>query len=874
MDWLMAALRRLAAALRRERAGADLEEEMRFHLEMKAEANRAAGMSDEEARRAARLAFGNPALALEDSRAAWRFVLLDRLLQDVRYAARGLVRSPVFGVAVVLTLALGIGVNTTMFTLIDAVMLRTLPVEDPSELYVFGSRLSSGTMVADRPGERHPVLYSYPLYLDLRDRTTVFTDLAAISSFAVRAYESTRDVASGGSIDVTETRLVTGNFFSLLGVGAVHGRVLEPSDDGAPGARPVAVLSHGYWLRRFGGDPEAIGRTLRLNGTEYSIIGVATLGFDGVTAGEATDVWIPMAMQSELMRDASRLNARGTMWLRAIGRLAPGVSPERAQARSDQLLHQLVLAEVGDDVTPEIEGAVSRLSTELVSFAGGFGVLRSTYSQRLLILMGMVGLVLLIACANVGNLLLARASARYKEISMRLALGSGRGRLLQQMLTESVLIASLGGVLGLLLARWGAALSLVLISSRPSALPLELRFDARVVGFTIVLTALTATAFGLAPAWRSSHVDFNASLREQGSGPSRRQGRWGLRETLVVFQVAISLLLLIGAGLFVRSLDNLRHEEIGFSPQGVLVVDIDPRGGGYAEEQLTGLYDEVVERLEAIPGVQSASFSYYSPFSGTSWRADAAVEGFEPQAADDLTVGLNEITPEHLETVGIPLLEGRTLSRADREGTPRVAIVSQAFARHFFGPESAVGKSFGLDGAGSEHDIEIVGVFGDIKHQDVREETMRFVYQPVAQVPDYLESIEVRTRGDARALAPLVRAAIGEVARRLPVLDVHTLSDQVDRTLHRDRLFSRLSALFGGLALLLASIGLYGVLAYAVARRTAEIGVRMALGAGKREVVWMILGDGLRLLAVGVLLGLPAALAAGRAASSLLYGLR
>jgi len=874
MDWLTASLRRLAAFWRRDRIGSDLEEEMRFHLEMKVEENRAAGMSDEEAQRAARLAFGNQALALEDSRAAWRFALLDRLLQDCRYALRGLARSPVFAAAAVLTLALGIGANTTIFTLIDAVILRTLPVENPSELYVFGARLSAGTMISDAPGERHPSLYSYPLYRDLRQHTDVFTDLAAISSFPVYAYERVGDTVSGDSIAVTEARLVTGNFFSVLRVGAEHGRVLASADDGAPGANPVVVLSHGYWSRRFGEDPEAVGRTLRLNGTEYRIIGVARAGFDGVTAGSATDVWIPMAMQSELMREASRLEQRGTMWLRTIGRLAPGVEVGQAQTRSDQLLHQLLLEEVGTAVTPQIERELSQLNAELVSFAGGFGDLRRGYSQRLLILMAMVGLVLLIACANVGNLLLARASARRKEISMRLALGSGRGRLLQQMLTESVLLASLGGAAGLLLARWGADFSLLLISSRPSRLPLELRFDGRVVGFTILLTALTAIAFGLAPAWRAARADFISALRDQGAGAPARRGRWGLRETLVVSQVAVSLLLLIGAGLFLRSLHNLRAENIGFSPEGVLLVDVDPQGGGIAEDQLTGLYDEVIARLEAIPEVQSASFSYYSPFSGTSWRTDVTVEGYEPQAADDLVVRLNAITPEHLDTVGIPLLEGRALQPADRQGAPQVAIVNQAFAQHFFGDESALGKRFGLEGDGSQGDIEIVGVFGDIKHQDVRETTVRFVYLPVAQTNDYLGSIEVRTRADAAALAPVVRAAIAEAADQLPILAVHTLTDQVDGTLYQDRLFSRLTGLFGGLALLLASIGLYGVLAYGVALRTPEIGVRVALGAGRREVMWMILRDGLRLLALGVVVGLPVALAAGRMASSLLFGLQ
>jgi predicted permease len=778
----------------------------------------------------------------------------------------------VFTLAVILTLALGIGANTTIFTLIDAVMLRSLPVEKPKELYVFGAKLSAGTMYSDSYGSLDTSLYSYPLYRDLRDHTDVFSDLAAISSYGINAYESADNLAPGDSISVTEARLVSGNFFSLLGLGAAHGRLLSPADDETPGGHPVVVLSNGYWMRRFGADPGAVGRTLRLNGTEYVIVGVARAGFDGVTAGSATDVWIPMAMQSQLTRQPFNLDDRGVMWLRTIGRLENGVAEGQARARTTQLFHELALEEVGSEVTPEIEENILQMDIELVSFAGGFGGLRRSASPQLLLLMAVVGLVLLIACANVGNLLLARASARHKEISLRLALGSGRVRLLQQMLTESLLLASLGGAVGLLIARWSADFSLTLISSRPD-LPLDLRFDARVLGFTVLVTAMTAIAFGLAPAWRATRVDFISSLREQGAGATARRGRWSLRETLVVSQVAVSLLLLIGAGLFLRSVQNLRNEDVGFTPEGVLLVDVDPQGGGFAEEQLLGLYGEVVERLEAIPAVQSASVSYYTPFSGIGWRTGATVDGYEPQSADDQMIRINAVTPGHLDTVGIPLVEGRPLRAEDLEGAPRVAVVNRAFARHFFGDESALGRRFGVDGDDSGRDILIVGVAADIKYYDVRDEPLRFVYFPVAQMVDYLGSIEVRTDGDAAALAPVVRAAIADVSNQLPIVGTRTLSAQVERTLHQDSLFSHLTSLLGGLALLLASIGLYGVLAYSVARRTNEIGVRVALGAGRRQVLWMILQDGLRLVLLGILLGIPVAIAAGRFTSSLLYGL-
>ncbi len=873
MDKLAETLRRLTALLSRRRIARELDEEIRIHLEMKARDHQAAGMSAEDARRAARLEFGNPSLTLEDSRDEWRFTTLEDLVQDVRYAWRGLRRSPAFTIAVVTTLALGIGANTTIFALVDAVMLRTLPVDRPGELYVFGTSLAEGTMRSDEPGDRHTSLFSHPLYRDLRRDTRAFSDLAAISSYRIHAHESADGApGSAAAAAAAAARLVSGNFFSVLGLEAAHGRVFGVADDEFAGEQPVAVLSHGYWSRRFGADPAAIGRTLHLNGTAYRIVGVTPAGFHGVDAGTVTDVWIPVTMQSQLERTPPTLDDRGVMWLRILGRLAPGSTAEVARAQARQFFRERVAEHAGAGVTPEIRERIGRLDLELVSFAGGFGGLRRAASSRLMLLTGVVALVLLIACANIANLLLARSSARRHEISLRLALGSGRARLMRQMLTESLLLASLGGVAGVMIARWSQHLSIAVISSRPD-LPLDLRFDVRVLGFSAVLTILTAIAFGLAPAWRAVRGGASQGGAGRRGVLGRSKGKWGLREALVVSQVAGSLFLLVGAGLFLRSVHNLGSEELGFAPEGVLLVSVDTRGAGVADERLVGLYDEVVTALEGLPGVISASFSFSTPFSDAGWTTDAFVQGYEPRSSRDLWASANVVTPGHLEAIGIPLIEGRALRPQDRDGAPRVAVVNRAFAEHFFGGESAVGKRFGLEGSESAEEIEIVGVTENLKYEDVREEPLRFIYLPVAQASQHLGSLVIRTSGDVAVLAPRVRAALDGASERLPVLGMTTLVAQVDRTLREDRLFSRLAGAFAGLALLLACIGLYGVLAYSVARRTNEIGIRVALGAARVEVLRMVLAEGLRLVLLGVLVGVPAGLAAGRAAASQLHGL-
>ncbi len=862
-------VRTLAAGRRLER---DLEEEMAFHLDQKVSEYIAAGMPEPEARAAARRAFGNVTLASEDSKAAWRYAFLDSILQDVRYGARALQRTPVFTFAVVLTLALGIGANTAIFTLLDRVLLRTLPVTDPGALVVLGPGAQMGTRGSDGPPERDASLFSYPLYQDFERHTDAYSGLAAVCSFPVTAYLESLTPAPGQAPDQATALLVSGNLFRLLGAPVPLGRALTPEDDAASAGQPVVVLSHGLWTRRFGQDPAILGRVLRANGSEYVVVGVAGPEFRGLSPGFDIDLWVPMAMQARLMRDASFLGDRNTMWLRLIGRLRPGVSAEQARARTSDLFRRLVTEEAGTEVTPDTKAAIARLATDVVPFAKGFPHLRQRWGRPLLVLMAVVGLVLLIACANVGNLLLARASSRQRELSMRLALGAGRRRLARQLLTESAMLSALGGAVGLLVAQWTLHFLIGILSSRGAA-AIDTSLDGRVLLFALAVTTVAAFLFGLVPALRATRVEIQAALRNSSTTSGGKGDGWRIRRALVIFQVAVSLCLLVGAGLLLRSLGYLRGQELGFRSEGVLLVEIDPQGGGIDTQRLPQLHRALLDRIGALPGVSAASLSLYGLLSGAQRIEDVAVDGYAARPDEDTRAQVLFATPRYFDAIGVPIASGRAFNDRDRDGGQQVAIVSESFARAFFGDHPAVGRRFGLDGPTSSRDIEIVGTVHDTKPTDLRENPPRLIYRPADQVAGYLNSIEIRTSGDPVLIAPQVRRAIAEIEPNLPVLDVTPLSAQVDASLREERMLGQLTGLFGAVALLLAAIGLHGVLAYGVTQRASEIGVRLALGAGRRQVLWMVLKQAMVWVAIGIAIGLAATLALGRLLASLLFGL-
>ncbi len=873
MDKLTEVWNRLRGLARRRQIERELEEEMSFHIEMKTRELVEAGMSEEQARRAARRVFGNRALLEEDSRGAWRFVLLETTLQDVRYGTRTLLRNPLFAAAVVMTLALGIGANTAIFSLLDSVALRPLPVQSPEELYVFGSRYSMTTIQADGVAERNPDFFSHPLYRDFREHGTTFSDLAAFSSWPVDVHLTPDEASPGVSAQRALAWLVSGNFFETLGVQAALGRALTSEDDRTPGAHPVVVLSHAFWARRFGQDEDVIGRPLRMNGMEYTVLGVTPPGFRGVTVGLDTDIWVPLAMQAQLTRGPSDLDDRNILWLRLVGRRQRGIEAEQAAARTNDLFQRMLVKEAGSDLTPDTRQAIARLTTELVPFERGFSGLRRRYARPLLVLMTVVGLLLLIACANVANLLLARAARRGREIAVRLTLGASRSRLVRQLVTESLLLALAGGAVALLVARWTTGFILGLIYSGP--VPLDVGIDLRVLGFTLGVSLLTAFLFGLAPARRATRVDLLSTLKSQTGLASAGHRGWSLRQTLVVCQVALSLVLLVGAGLFLRSLDNLRSQDLGFHTEGLLQVDLDPQGGGYEAAQLSGLYQDLVEGIEALPAVESASLSSFSLLSGSRTRNEVFVDGYAPRTDEDRRIEQTVVTPGYFETIGARPLLGRPAEERDRQGAPRVALVNQSFARHYFGDESPLGRRFGVDGESSSRDFEIVGLMKNLKYNDLWADPARLVYFPFAQQGGYLHALQVRSREDLAtvAAASQVRRLVSKVAPDLPILAIRSLTQEIDLSLRQEKLLSRLTGFFGLLALLLASIGLYGVLAYGVSQRTSEIGIRMALGAPRLRVLWMVLRSAMVWASIGVAIGALGALAAGRLVSSLLFGL-
>src|SRR5262245_18908867 len=847
MTWLRIFIHRLCGLFLKRKMERDLEDEIRGHLDMQIEDNLRLGMSPEEARYQALRKFGGVERVKEGYRDRYSLSAVDSTLQDLRYGLRMLWKNKGFTAIAVLSLALGIGANTAIFSLVDTVLLKMLPVKNPEQL-VFLQR-------GDVPTGPQPSL-SRVFFEQARAQRETLAGLCTFDGVG------RVNVAVDGQAEVVQAQRVTGSFFAVLGVNPLLGRNVTEEDVKVPGAHPVVVISYGYWRRRFASDPAIVGKTISMNAHPFTIIGVTPPEFFGAVLGGAPDLWTRMIICEQI--DVNPV----------LARLKPEVSEQQARTLLTGLLRQTALEEIGIEIelwSPERQQALRRQNIALIPAGRGFGgftFFRMRFSEPLRILMAVVGLILLIACANVANLSLARATARQKEIAVRLALGASRFRLIRQLLTESLLLAGLGGALGLALAWWSNGYLLALMASGRSPVYLNVTLDARVLTFTAAASLLACILFGLAPAWRATAVDLTPALKD-----SSRSAEGGARLTagksLVVMQVALSLSLLITAGLFVRSLGKLYALDAGFKKENVLLVSTDARMIGYQGKRVAELHQRILERFKTIPGVRSASLGWAGLLSegGLINLHTLHVQGRpappgEPKRPYNASIG-----PEYFETAGMTILRGRNLTARDfdRQNSQAV-IVNESFARRYFGEEDPIGQRFGYNEAGDGH--EIVGVVKDAKH------SLREPARPTFYWPGFGQgatTFQLRTAADPTGVIAAVRQGAREIDANLPLFNIKTLARQVDESLSQERLISALSSFFGLLSLLLAGIGLYGILAYAVSRRTREIGIRIALGARPGAVLRMVLRQGLILTLLGVGIGLATSFGATRLLESQLF---
>jgi predicted permease len=797
---------------------------------------------------------------------------MGQILDDVRYALRGLRKSPLFTAVAVLSMAFGIAANAAVFTLVDQVILRTLPVERPHELVQLTAR---GTETYSG-GIGDGTELSYAMYKDLRDRNQAFASLACRMPFALA-------VGDGDTTEQVAAELVSGSFFPMLGVRPAVGRLLEARDDPDGGGVAVAAISFAYWQSRFGGDRAVVGRTVTINNQPFEIVGVVDGRFAGLDLGAPAQVYVPVTMQPKLGPAWLALDGRRFRWVQVYGRRAPGMSVERASA-SLEPLYSALLAEEARDAAFDNASADTRkrfLAGRLAldDASRGHSGLRSTVTEPLLILMAIAGGVLLIVCANVANLLVARGASRQREIALRLAIGAGQGRIVRLLLVESALLAAMGALAGVVLASWGAGALLGFFVTPDSPLGLSASPDVRILAFTAALAAGTAIVAGLIPAWRSSRVPLAPALKSAGGGVVGEQPR--LRKTLVVVQVALSFVLVVGAGLFLRSLQNLLQVDPGLRTERILTFTFDLAASGYDRARAQVLLRDLDRRLARVPGVEGAAHSFISVLSGSGWGMDFTVEGYRAAPGEAANAMCNAVSPGYVDVMGIPLVAGRGLTaRDDRvlpapEGWPyRVALVNETFVRRYFKGANPVGRhiGFGAD-PGTPMPIEIVGVVRDSNYISIREDARPQVFFSFLQAGDVDEvNVYLRTAGDPAAVMPAVRREMADMDARIALFGVTSLEDKAARSIVNERLMATLSATLAAMATLLSIVGLYGVMAYMVTRRTREIGIRMALGAVSRQIAAGVLREAAVLAAAGLAIGGVAAWMLGRFVQSQLYG--
>jgi len=793
---------------------------------------------------------------------------METLTQDVRYGYRNLLKNPGFTAVAVLSLALGIGANTAIFSFIDTVLLRDLPVKQPERLVLFGDGKMRG--VYGGSPDRDMSLFSWQQYQNFRSNNAVFEDMLAVSSLPSRLYLTISGENATGVPELAQAHMVSGNFFDVLGAKPVAGRFFDASADKELNTSPYIVLSDGYWERRFHRAASAIGRPVQIAGFSYTVLGVAPRDLFGIRLGEAPDIWLPLSMQARMPGTFQNLMTEPLLqFVNIMGRLRPGVTMQQAQANISVLYKQMLPAEQVAPSAQERED-IKHARIDLTPGDKGISDMRRNYETPLRILMIVVALVLLIACANVANLQLALAAKRQREMALRFAIGAGRGRVIRQLLTESLMLAGCGGVLGILFANGGGKLLVHLISTGQRGLPLDFSLDQRVLAFTMLLSLGSGLVFGLVPAFRASKVDLNSSLKESKASMASPR-KVSLGRALVAGQVAISLGLLVTAGLLLHSFSNLISVGAGFDKESVLIFKIDTDNSGYKEDaRLAGLYRQIGERISRLPGVASEGVSLFS-FNEGQRVLDFTVPGVTLPKETSFT-SQNFVSPGYFAALRIPVILGRALSDTDTAAGPQVAVVSGSFAKAVFGgPASALGKSFTM--GDDKKPTQIVGVARDIKPTSVRDKDVKMAWFSVYQNPTYVRNLAVRVSGDPSQVAIAVRRAIQATERNLPIRWTTTLADEVSDSLVKERAIAQLSTFFAGLALLLSAVGLYGTISFAVARRTSEIGIRMALGAERTGVLGMVLRDAMTLAAAGMLIGLPLALLATRKMESMLYGL-
>lgn len=795
--------------------------------------------------------------------------------KDARYGFRQMLRSPGLSLVAILSLALGIGANTAIFTVIDDLLLKRLPVHDPQMLVSFGDGSDSGIIAPSSPGPYD--IFPYDFYRSISGNRDELEGICAFASFPTMVSVRTGSGAESPAAQAI-SHLVSGTFFSVLGAQPLIGRVFTLDGSAAEGSSAVAVISYRYWHENLSSDPGVVGRSITINGTSFLVVGVMPSSFYGATLNEQSpDLWLPITMQPQVMMQPSLLKPDGLFWVHIMARRKATVSVAQAQSWVTVEFQRFLTQREGTQISALRQKQISGTFIPLLPGGSGLSDMRLAYQTPLMVLMVMVGVVLLIACANLANLLLVKAASREREFRARLVLGSSRIRILWQVLIEALVLALIGGGLGLGLAFWSTRVIIHFVDGGAAHTALSATPDLRVLLFTFATCIVTAILFGIAPAMRSSRTDLSGALNASArtaSGAAARSSRL-LPQALIVTQIALSLVLLSVAGLLLRTLQNLRGRDVGMNRSNVLLVNTNPKFAGYQPEQLNALYDRILERVDGLPGVRSASLAGTPPLHHGTWGSPIDMDGRPTPPNEDISTLLNRASTGYFETLGIPLLRGRTIQPIDNADAPKSAVVNKTFADRYFPNGDAIGHTFTIADPAAPGVWHIVGIVRDSQHESPAEKPQSFAYLAVTQLTgddQYAYWLQVRSAGDPAKIIGEIRAALAEIDPNLPVLKTQTINEQFDDLIEQQTFVSKLAGFFALLALTLACIGLYGVMTYSVVRRTNELGVRMALGASRPMLLWMVLKESIAMLLFGILLGIPVSLAASRAIRAGLFG--